>query len=64
MSESMGKTTEIGSNNGGFEWKGMNPNLPQNFGTITVTPSFGKTIGWKLIDGRDFSDNAVSDKTE
>ncbi|HSZ32470.1 MAG TPA: ABC transporter permease [Puia sp.] len=63
MSESMGKVTEIGSNNGGFAWKGMDPKLPQNFGTITVTPSFGKTIGWKLIDGRDFSDNAVSDSS-
>jgi putative ABC transport system permease protein len=63
MSESMGRVTEIGSNNGGFEWKGMDPKLPQNFGTITVTPSFGKTIGWKLIDGRDFSDNAVSDSS-
>ena len=57
MSESMGKVTEIGSNNGGFEWKGMDPKMPQNFGTITVTPSFGKTIDWKLISGRDFSDN-------
>ena len=63
MSESMGRITEIGSNNGGFEWKGMDPQLPQNFGTITVTPSFGKTIGWKLIDGRDFSDNAVTDSS-
>ncbi len=25
MSESMGRITEIGSNNGGFEWKGMDP---------------------------------------
>ncbi len=63
MSESMGRVTEIGSNNGGFEWKGMDPKLPQNFGTITVTPSFGKTIDWKLIEGRDFSDNDISDSS-
>ena len=24
--------------------------------TITVTPSFGKTMDWKLIAGRDFTD--------
>jgi putative ABC transport system permease protein len=63
MSESMGRVTEIASNNGGFEWKGMDPKLQQNFGTITVTPSFGKTIGWKVISGRDFSDNSISDSS-
>jgi putative ABC transport system permease protein len=63
MSESMGRITEIGSNNGGFEWKGMDPKLPQNFGTITVTPSFGKTIGWQMIEGRDFKDNNISDSS-
>jgi putative ABC transport system permease protein len=63
MSESMGRVTEIGSNNGGFEWKGMDPKMPQDFGTITVTPSFGKTIDWKLIEGRDFSDNDIADSS-
>ena len=63
MSESMGRITELGSNNGGFEWKGMDPKLPQDFGTITVTPSFGKTINWKVISGRDFSDNSISDSS-
>jgi putative ABC transport system permease protein len=63
MSESMGRVTEIGSNNGGFEWKGMDQKASQDFGTITVTPSFGKTINWKLIAGRDFSDDAPSDSS-
>ncbi len=63
MSESMGKVTEIGSNNGGFEWKGMDPKMHQDFGTITVTPSFGKTIHWKFVSGKDFSDNSVSDSS-
>ena len=63
MSESMGRVTELGSNNGGFEWKGMDPKLPQDFGTITVTPSFGKTINWKITGGRDFSDNSTSDSS-
>ena len=63
MSESMGRVTEIASNNGGFEWKGMDPNMKQDFGTITVTPSYGKTIDWKLIVGRDFSDNTVGDSS-
>jgi len=63
MSESMGRITEIASDNGGFEWKGMDPKAQQDFGTITVTPSYGKTINWKVIAGRDFSDNSTSDSS-
>ncbi len=63
MSEMMGTVTQIGSNNGGFEWKGTDPKMEQNFGTITVTPSFGKTINWKISAGRDFSDLDVSDSS-
>jgi putative ABC transport system permease protein len=63
MSELMGKVTQIGSNNGGFEWKGMDPKKQQNFGTIAITPSFGKTINWKITQGRDFSDNSPADSS-
>jgi len=61
FSESMGKVTELGSNNNGFEWKGRDPNQEQNFGTIPVTHEFGKTVGWQFIDGRDFSTAMATD---
>ncbi|MBV8389976.1 MAG: ABC transporter permease, partial [Mucilaginibacter sp.] len=55
MSESFGKVTEIASGNGGFTWRGKNPNFNDSFGTLPVTFEFGKTVGWQFVSGRDFS---------
>ncbi|MCF0061041.1 ABC transporter permease [Dyadobacter chenwenxiniae] len=55
MSESSSPTTGIYSNQIGFEWEGMEAGATPLFGTIACTHDFGKTIGWKIIDGRDFS---------
>ena len=63
MSESMGQVTSLASNNGGFEWKGMDPNLKQDFGTLAVTTDHGKTVGWQIILGRDFSRNFATDSS-
>jgi putative ABC transport system permease protein len=63
MSESMGRVTNLASNNGGFEWKGMDPNIKQDFGTLAVTTEHGKTIGWQILQGRDFSRNFETDSS-
>ncbi len=55
MSESSSPTTGIYSNQIGFEWEGMEPGSVPLFGTIACTHDFGKTIGWKITQGRDFS---------
>jgi ABC-type antimicrobial peptide transport system permease subunit len=55
MSESFGKVTEIASGNGGFKWRGKDPNLNDSFGTLPVSFEYGKTIGWQFEQGRDFS---------
>ena len=61
FSESMGKPTELASNNSGFEWRGKDPNQEVNFGTIAVSHEYGKTVGWQFIDGRDFSRSMATD---
>ena len=61
MAESNSSTTQIWSNNGGFDWMGKTPGFDPTFGTIAVTQDFGNTIGWKIIEGRDFSRNFPSD---
>ena len=61
FAESMGKVTELASNNGGFEWQGSDPKKDQNFGTLAVSPEYGKTIGWQFVQGRDFSRAMGSD---
>jgi putative ABC transport system permease protein len=55
MAESNSSATEIWSNNYGFDWKGKSPGDDPFFGTIAVTHDFGKTVGWKVVQGRDFS---------
>ncbi|MDJ1466592.1 ABC transporter permease [Xanthocytophaga flava] len=63
MSESMGKVTEVASGNGGFSWKGQTQNKDKDFGTLTVTPEHGKTVGWQFVAGRDFSRELASDSS-
>ncbi len=61
MAESASSLTNIGAMNGGFEWKGKDPNLQTDFGTLAVTYEYGKTIGWQFVNGRDFSRDFPSD---
>jgi len=57
MAESNSSVTQIWSNNSGVQWEGKDPNSDPLFGTIAVTHDFGKTVGWKITEGRDFSRN-------
>ena len=61
MAESSSPTTGVYSNQIGFNWQGKDPNTLPSFGTIAVTADFGKTIGWKIKDGRDFSKDFATD---
>jgi ABC-type antimicrobial peptide transport system permease subunit len=56
--------TTTKGNNGGFVWKGKDPNIEPDpsFNTIQVTQEYGKTIGWEFIAGRDFSRELATDK--
>ncbi|MFB9842429.1 ABC transporter permease [Mucilaginibacter ginsenosidivorans] len=63
MSESCGKVTEIASGNGGFTWRGKDPNLQDQFGTLPVTFEYGKTVGWQFVQGRDFSRKFLTDSS-
>ncbi len=63
VAESESALTNVSSNNGGFNWKGKDPNLDENFGTLTVSDSYGKTIGWQFLEGRDFSKAYASDSS-
>ncbi|MDP4214200.1 MAG: ABC transporter permease [Bacteroidota bacterium] len=61
MAESSSPSTSVWSNQIGFNWQGKDPNTLPLFGTIGVTQDFGKTIGWKIIEGRDFSRSFAAD---
>ncbi|MEJ0033343.1 MAG: ABC transporter permease [Bacteroidota bacterium] len=39
----------------GFNWKGRDPNMHDNFVNQAVSTDYGKTMGWEFSQGRDFS---------
>ncbi|MFD2573016.1 ABC transporter permease [Spirosoma soli] len=61
VGESASPLTEVRSTNGGFDWAGKDPTLQVNFGTISISHEFGKTVGWQFKQGRDFSRQLASD---
>jgi putative ABC transport system permease protein len=55
VSKSDSPLTGVWANNGGFEWKDKDPDKVGDFATIWITHDYGKTIGWQIKEGRDFS---------
>jgi ABC-type antimicrobial peptide transport system permease subunit len=60
MAQSNSSPTQVWSNNI-VSWKGKDPGLVVSPGTIAVSHDFGNTIGWKILEGRDFSRSFASD---
>lgn len=63
MAESTSPTTEVYNTNGGISWEGKDPNQSVDFPNSGVTYEFGKVIGWKVIQGRDFSREFATDSS-
>jgi putative ABC transport system permease protein len=63
ISESSSPTTAIWGNRDDFTWEGKNPQLLPLIGLVSCTQEFGKTIGWKIIEGRDFSTDFKTDSS-
>jgi len=63
ISESSSPTTAIWGNRDDFTWEGKDPQLLPLIGLISCTHEFGKTIGWKIIEGRDFSTDFRTDSS-
>ncbi|HZY83089.1 MAG TPA: FtsX-like permease family protein [Cyclobacteriaceae bacterium] len=55
--------TEIWNVTGGYTWPGKDPNLEASFGNVRVGQDFGKTVGWEIVAGRDFSPDLKTDST-
>jgi putative ABC transport system permease protein len=63
MAESDSWPTYYGSTSSGFEWPGKDPNMSVDFPTNDVSYDYGKTIGWTIKQGRDFSKAFATDST-
>ena len=63
ISESSSAPTFVDEVDDGFEWKGKDPSLQGNAGVVYISRDFGKTIGWQIKEGRDFSVSYPSDSS-
>jgi putative ABC transport system permease protein len=61
IAESGSPTTEVWNSNGGFTWEGKDPDQAVDFPNNAVSHDYGKTIGWEIKEGRDFSRDFASD---
>jgi putative ABC transport system permease protein len=55
IAEAGSPTTGDYSTNSGFDWRGKDPSLSVEFPNIDISYDYGKTAGWQLVAGRDFS---------
>ena len=63
MAESEAPTTEQWSSSSQFVWSRKDPDLSVDFPVFGISYDYGKTIGWELAAGRDFSREWLSDST-
>jgi hypothetical protein len=63
VAESAGPPTAVWFENTGFLWKGKDPNMHDDFANIAVAHDYGKTVGWKFVQGRDFSREHSTDSS-
>jgi putative ABC transport system permease protein len=61
MAQSSSPTTGVWIIESGFNWTGKDPNIQVNFGSVACTYEFGKTVNWKIKEGRDFSRSFSTD---
>ena len=61
MAQSSSPLTSVWNHSSGFSWEDKDPSLKEDFAVSWVTHDFGKTIGWKIKEGRDFSRDFASD---
>jgi putative ABC transport system permease protein len=63
IAESGSPITNVWNTNGGFDWEGKDPSQAVDFPNNPVSVEYGKTVGWTVKEGRDFSREFASDSS-
>jgi ABC-type antimicrobial peptide transport system permease subunit len=61
MSTSSAPTTSIWSNRSGFIWDGKTEGFQEDLAWTEVSPEYARSLGLKIVQGRDFSREFASD---
>ncbi|MEM8897676.1 MAG: ABC transporter permease [Bacteroidota bacterium] len=62
-SYSLSPVTNVWSNSTSINWEGKDPDALFSFAKVTSSPEHGKTLGWKVLEGRDFSRQFSTDSS-
>ncbi|MEM7513287.1 MAG: FtsX-like permease family protein, partial [Bacteroidota bacterium] len=62
-SYSLSPITNVWSNSTSINWEGKDPDALFSFARITSSPEHGKTVGWTVLEGRDFSRQFATDSS-
>jgi putative ABC transport system permease protein len=63
ITEAGSATTSMNNSTSGFAWPGKDPGFSIDFQMTGITYDYGKTIGWEIKDGRNFSPEFLSDSS-
>ena len=63
VSESNGSIVSDYGGTTNVSWRGKTPDMHPLFMANAITFDFGKTVGWKILQGRDFSKNFPTDSS-
>ncbi|HEV8269807.1 MAG TPA: ABC transporter permease [Chitinophagaceae bacterium] len=61
IAEAGSPTTSTWSSTSGISWKGKDPNQSVDFLNVGTSYDYGKTVGWQIKEGRDFSRDFATD---
>ncbi len=61
MAKASHPTTENPGNSDDLSWEGKAPGIAAPVGFVTVSHDYGRTIGWQIKEGRDFSRSFPTD---
>ncbi len=61
MALSSGPITDVWHNTAGYTWAGKDPDFNPQMAHVRVSPTYGKTVTWEPISGRDFKERSASD---
>jgi ABC-type antimicrobial peptide transport system permease subunit len=63
MAASQNTTVDYNVDDDSISWEGRDPNLYVDWAVSKVTYDYGRTIGWQIVEGRDFSRDFPTDST-
>ncbi len=63
MAGANGPITAVWGTNGGFDWKGKDPDMAVDIPNTAVSCDYGKTVGLAVCGGKGFSPSFASDSS-